>query len=75
VSDTQERQERPAALQKRVSLKQDGYYGNCTIVEMTPFDIGVLFGKIRPVANADGQASVVEMYDRQVCLSHWQAKA
>jgi len=75
VSDGQEKQEQRQALQKRVALKEDGYYSNCTMVEMTPFDIAILFGKVRPVRDANGQGSLVEMYDRQVYLSHLQARA
>ncbi len=45
------------------------------MVETTPFDIAILFGKVRPVMDQSGQASLVEMYDRQVYLSHLQARA
>jgi hypothetical protein len=75
VSNSQERQEQRQTLQKRVSLKEDGYYANCTMVEMTPFDIAILFGKVRPVTDQSGQRSLVQMYDRQVYLSHLQARA
>jgi len=75
VANDQEKQEQRQALPKRVALKEDGYYANCTMVEMTPFDIAILFGKVRPVSDANGQRSLVEMYDRQVYLSHLQARA
>ncbi len=75
MPDNEERQEQRQAPQKRLALKEDGYYSNCTLVEMTPFDIAILFGKLRPVTDATGQGSVVEMYERQVYLSHRQARA
>ncbi len=75
MSNGQERREQRQALQKRVALKEDGYYANCTMVEMTPFDIAILFGKVRPAMDANGQRSLVEMYDRQVYLSRLQARA
>jgi len=70
VANDQERQEQPQTLQKRVALKEDDYYANCAMVEMTPFDVAILFGKVRPVMDANGQGSLVEMYDGQVYLSH-----
>jgi hypothetical protein len=75
VPDNEERQEQRQAPQKRLALKEDGYYSNCTLVEMTPFDIAILFGKLRPVTDSNGQGSVAEMYERQVYLSHRQATA
>jgi hypothetical protein len=75
VPDNEERQEPRQAPQKRLALKEDGYYSNCTLVEMTPFDIAILFGKLRPVTDANGQGAVAEMYERQVYLSHMQARA
>jgi hypothetical protein len=62
-------------MQKMIALKDDGYYSNCSMVEATPFDISVLFGKIRPRMDDKGQASLVEVYERQVYLSHLQARA
>jgi hypothetical protein len=62
-------------VQKVVSLKEDGYYSNCTMVEANPFDIALLFGKIRPRMDEKGQPSIMEVYERQVYLSHLQAKA
>lgn len=38
VSDSKEHQEQRQTLPKRVTLKEDGYNANCSIVEMTPFD-------------------------------------
>lgn len=78
MSDSQEQQEQrqqPQGLPKRVALKEDGYYANCTMVEMTPFDVAIVFGRVRPVSDANGQRSLVELYDRQVYLSHLQARA
>lgn len=75
MANDQERQEQRQTLQKRVALKEDGYYANCSMVEMTPFDLAILFGKVRPVSDANGQRSLAEMYDRQVYLSHLQARA
>jgi hypothetical protein len=75
VANGEEKQEQRQTLQKRVALKEDGYYANCTMVEMTPFDIAILFGKVRPLTVQTGQRSLVEMYDRQVYLSHLQARA
>ncbi|MEW6533399.1 MAG: DUF3467 domain-containing protein [Thermodesulfobacteriota bacterium] len=75
MAKNEEQQEQQQALQKRVALKEDSYYANCTMVEMTPFDLAILFGKLRPITDANGQNSVVEMYERQVYLSHIQARA
>jgi hypothetical protein len=68
-------QEQRAPMQKVVNLKDEAYYSNCTMVETTPFDIAILFGKIRPATNESGERTLVEVYDRQVYLSHLQAKA
>ncbi|MBI5250034.1 MAG: hypothetical protein HY912_11115 [Desulfomonile tiedjei] len=62
-------------VQKLVTLKEDGYYSNCTMLESTPFDVSILFGKVRPRMDEKGQASLVEVYEKQVYLSHLQAKA
>jgi hypothetical protein len=75
MANGEEKQEQRLTLQKRVALKEDGYYANCALVEMTPFDLSILFGKVRPVTDANGQGSLVELYDRQVYLSHLQARA
>jgi hypothetical protein len=75
VPDNEEQQEPRQMPQKRLALKEDGYYSNCTVVEMTPFDIAILFGKLRPITDSNGQGSLVEMYERQVYLSHRQARA
>jgi len=42
VANDQERQEQPQTLQKRVALKEDDYYANCAMVEMTPSDLSIL---------------------------------
>ncbi len=73
-----EQQQHPAqqqTLPKRVALRDEPYYANCAMVQMTPFDLAILFGKITPVTNGAGQTQLVEMYDRQVYLSHLQAAA
>ena len=75
MSNGKETQEQRQAPQRRLALKEDGYYSNCTLVEMTPFDIAILFGKMRPVTDSNGQGSLVEMYERQVYLSHRQVRA
>jgi len=62
-------------LPKMVSLREDAYYANCTMLETTPFDISILFGKVRPRTDEKGQSSLVEVYEKQVYLSHLQAKA
>jgi hypothetical protein len=73
--DFKDDKEQRTQIQKVVSLKEDGYYSNCTMVEGTPFDISVLFGKVRPRTDEKGQPSLVEVYERQVYLSHLQARA
>jgi hypothetical protein len=67
--------QRATVPSKMVSLKEDGYYSNCTMVETTPFDISILFGKLRPRMDEKGQASLVELYEKQIYLSHIQARA
>ncbi|MFH1112745.1 MAG: DUF3467 domain-containing protein [Pseudomonadota bacterium] len=62
-------------LPKRVALKDEPYYANCAMVQMTPFDLAILFGRITPVTNGAGQTQLAEVYDRQVYLSHLQAAA
>lgn len=75
MAGSQESRNQRVSPQKIVSLKEDGYYSNCTMVESTPFDIAILFGKIRPKTDERGQASIVEMYEKQIYLSHLQARA
>lgn len=75
MSNGQQEQEKRQSLQKRIALKEDGYYSNCSIVETTPFDLAILFGKVRPMTDQAGQSALVEVYERQVYLSHLQAKA
>jgi len=80
VSETEkqpEQQQQPQqqTLPKRVALKDDPYYANCAMVQMTPFDLAILFGKITPVTDGNGQGQLVEVYDRQIYLSHLQARA
>lgn len=62
-------------VQKVVALKEDGYYSNCSMVEATPFDISIVFGKLRPRTDEKGQAVLVEVYEKQIYLSHLQARA
>jgi len=75
MAEAKEEKQQMGQIQKVVSLKEDGYYSNCTMVEGTPFDISVLFGKVRPRTDEKGQPGLVEVYERQVYLSHLQAKA
>jgi hypothetical protein len=75
VADNQNQEQQKAAVQKVVSLREDGYYSNCTMVEATPFDISLLFGKIRPKSDEKGQQVLVEIYEKQIYLSHLQATA
>ncbi len=64
-----------AGLPKVMTLREDGYYSNCIMVETTPFDISILFGKLRPRPDDKGEATLVELYEKQVYLSHLQARA
>lgn len=67
---------RPASgIAKMISVKEDAYYSNCTLLESSPFDISILFGKVRPRTDEKGQGSLVEVYERQIYLSHLQARA
>lgn len=75
MADNPQDQERRTPVQKVVSLREDGYYANCTMLEATPFDVSILFGKVRPKADESGQTMLVEMYEKQVYLSHLQARA
>jgi len=75
MAEDQSPRQQVAPTQKMVNLKEDGYYSNCTMVEANPFDISILFGKIRPRVDEKGQASLVEIYERQLYLSHLQARA
>lgn len=63
------------SMPKLVTMKDDGYYSNCIMVETTPFDVSILFGKVRPRSNEQGQNTLVEVYERQVYLSPLQARA
>ncbi len=74
--------EQPQAEQQRqgmpkmVSIKEDAiYYANCTMLQTTPFDISALFGKVRPQTDDKGQGTLVEVYEKQIYLSHLQARA
>jgi hypothetical protein len=58
-----------------VALRDEPYYANCAMVQMTPFDLAILFGKITPVTDGNGQGQLVEVYNKQVYLSHLQARA
>jgi hypothetical protein len=75
MSEVKVNTQQTAQVQKMVSLKEDGYYSNCSMVEGTPFDISILFGKVRPRTDEKGQTGLVEVYERQVYLSHLQARA
>jgi hypothetical protein len=71
----EQNQEQRPGFPKALNLKDDGYYSNCTMVETTPFDISILFGKVRPRADEQGTTSLIEVYEKQVYLSHLQARA
>jgi hypothetical protein len=76
VSETEKQPEQQQqTLPKRVALKDEPYYANCAMVQMTPFDLAILFGKITPVTDPNGQGQLVEIYDRQIYLAHLQARA
>jgi hypothetical protein len=75
MAESKKTTEAPVTRQKVVSMKEDGYYSNCSMVEATPFDISILFGKMRPNVDDKGNKSLVEVYERQVYLSHIQAQA
>ncbi len=74
MADDQQTQQRPQGMPKMIALKEDAYYSNCTLLESTPFDVSVLFGKVRPRTDEQGQSSLVEVYERQIYLSHLQAR-
>ncbi len=74
-SEQQQQPEQQQTLPKRVALRDEPYYANCAMVQMTPFDLAILFGKITPVTDSNGQTQLAEVYDRQVYLSHLQARA
>jgi len=75
MANNPEKKEIRSNVQKVVSLREDGYYSNCSMVEATPFDISILFGKVRPKTDEKGQPALVEVYEKQVYLSHLQARA
>jgi hypothetical protein len=75
MSEKQETAQPRMQLPKMISMKEDAYYSNCTMVETSPFDISMLFGKIRPNTDAQGKNQLVEVYERQIYLSHLQARA
>jgi hypothetical protein len=75
MADNPEERERRQQLPKMVSLREDAYYANCTMLETTPFDISILFGRVRPRTDEKGQSTLVEVYEKQVYLSHLQARA
>jgi hypothetical protein len=75
ADNVQEQGMRPTQVQKVVSLREDGYYANCSMLEATPFDVSILFGKVRPKADEEGRTVLVEVYEKQIYLSHLQAKA
>jgi len=75
MTEKTEQKEQRGSLQKTISLREDGYYSNCIMVESTPFDISILFGKLRPRPDEKGQPILVELYEKQIYLSHLQARA
>ena len=75
MAENQDQEPQKATVQKAVSLREDGYYSNCTMVEANPFDISILFGKIRHKSDEKGQQILMELYEKQIYLSHLQAAA
>jgi hypothetical protein len=75
VAENKDQEQQNATIQKTVSLREDGYYSNCTMVEANPFDISILFGKIRHKSDEKGQQILTELYEKQIYLSHLQAMA
>jgi hypothetical protein len=75
VAENKDQEQQKATVQKVVSLREDGYYSNCTMVEANPFDISMLFGKIRHKTDEKGQQILMEIYEKQIYLSHLQAMA
>ncbi|MFH1112572.1 MAG: hypothetical protein V1792_01500 [Pseudomonadota bacterium] len=78
MSYSQERQQQRDQRQgfpKRIQLEDDGYCVNGVMVEMSPFDISMLLGKIHAVMDGNGQAQLVKNYERQIYLSHLQARS
>jgi len=73
-SEQRQQPEQQPTLPKKVALKDEPYYANCAMVQMTPFDLAILFGKITPVTDGNGQGQLVDVYDRQIYLSHLQAR-
>jgi hypothetical protein len=58
--EQQQQSQQQQTLPKRVSLKDEPYYANCAMVQMTPFDLAILFGKITPVTDGNGQPRRVD---------------
>lgn len=54
--EQQQHPEQRQTLPKRVALKDEPYYANCSMVQVTPFDVAILFGKITPVTGGNGQS-------------------
>ena len=75
MPDTNDPKKTQQVTQKVVALKDDPVYANCSLVETTPFDISILFGRVRPKTDEAGNRELVEVYEKQVYLSHLQAKA
>ena len=71
-----EETQQPTTLPKMVSVQEDAsFYSNCSMIETSPFDISILFGKVRRRSNEKGEQGLVEVYERQVYVSHLQARA
>jgi outer membrane biosynthesis protein TonB len=75
MTDKQESGSQQTGMKKVFSIKDDPFYSNCTMIETSPFDVSVLFGRVRPTTDAKGNSVLVEIYEKQVYLSHLQAKA
>ena len=75
MPEKQEQKGQQTTMPKVVSVKDDVFYSNCTMIETSPFDVSILFGRVKRRADDKGQQTLVEVYDKQVYLSHLQAKA
>ncbi len=75
MAEKQDQGQQKATVQKVISLREDGYYSNCAMVEATAFDLSILFGKLRSKIDEKGQQVLMEIYEKQIYLSHIQAAA
>lgn len=75
MPDTKNPGQQQTVTQRVLSIKDDPFYANCTMVETSPFDISILFGRVRPRTDDTGNNVLAEVYEKQIYLSHLQAKA